>query len=90
MGVQPRGVADGRTGPRSDIRSYRLTDDGVLIGLALVVDARGEPRFLQFAAKPDGGDYPEFTEDSAAQYLIDGTPPSRTYSETPIDYIQYS
>ena len=71
-------------GPQSDIRSYRLTDDGVLIGLAVIVDAQGEPRFLQFAAKPDGGDYPEFSEASAAQYLIDGTLPPRTYSETPI------
>ena len=71
-------------GPQSDIRSYRLTDDGVLIGLAVIVDAEGEPRFLQFAAKPDGGDYPEFSEASAAQYLIDGTLPPRTYSETEI------
>lgn len=70
---------------QSHVRSYRLTDDGVLIGLANIVDGQGRPFFLQFAAKPDGKDYPEFDTMSAARYLIDGTPPRRTYSETPID-----
>lgn len=72
-------------GVQSDIRSYRLTDDGVLIGLAIIVGANGEPFFLQFAAKPDGGDYPEFDAGTAAQYLIDGTAPARTYAEIPTD-----
>src|SRR5690606_27913225 len=45
----------------------------------------GRPSFLQFAAKPDGADYPEFDTGSAAQYLIDGTKPIGTYAETAVD-----
>ena len=51
----------------------------------VTVDAQGRPSFLQFAARPDGNDYPEFDATTAARYLIDKTPPTRTYSETPID-----
>jgi hypothetical protein len=67
--------------PQTEIRSYRLTDGGVLIGLAINIDAQGRPSFLQFAAKPDGKDYPEFDTQSAAKYLADGTMPARTYAE---------
>ena len=69
--------------PQSEVRSYRLSPDGVLIGVAISVDDRGRPGFLQFAARPDGKDYPEFSTDSAARYLIDGTAPPRTYAEIP-------
>jgi hypothetical protein len=65
------------------VRSYRLTDNGVLIGLAVIVDSQGRPYFLQFAAKPGGKDYPEFSADSAANYLSNGTAPPRTYAEIP-------
>jgi hypothetical protein len=51
----------------------------------VVVDAEGTPSFLQFAAKPDGKDYPEFDSDSAAKYLLDGSPPRASYAETAID-----
>jgi hypothetical protein len=71
--------------PETEVRRYSLADDGTVIGLAVTVDARGNPSFLQFAAKPDGMDYPEFSARSAAQYLMDGSAPPGTYSETPID-----
>jgi hypothetical protein len=71
--------------PQTHVRRYSLGPDGSLIGLAVIVDADGTPSFLQFAAKPDGKDYPEFDAGSAAQYLIDGSPPPATYAETPID-----
>ena len=71
--------------PQTHVRRYSLAPDGSLVGLAVVVSADGTPSFLQFAAKPDGRDYPEFDARSAAQYLIDGTTPPATYSETPID-----
>ena len=67
--------------PQTHVRSYRLADDGVLIGVAVIVDAQGRPSFLQFAAKLDGKDYPEFNTESAAKYLSDGTVPPRTYAE---------
>lgn len=65
------------------VRGYRLREDGVLIGVAVSVAPDGTPQFLQFAAKPDGKDYPEFETQTAAQYLVDRTPPPRTYSESP-------
>jgi hypothetical protein len=68
---------------QTHVRSYRLADDGKLIGIAVTVDAQGRPNFLQFAAKLDGKDYPEFSADSAAKYLSDGTTPPRTYAESP-------
>jgi hypothetical protein len=71
--------------PQTHVRRYSLADDGTLIGLAVVVDARGRPNFLQFAAKDDGRDYAEFDSGSLARFQIDGTPGPRTYSETPID-----
>jgi hypothetical protein len=69
--------------PQSHVRSYRMGPDGVLVGLAVVVAANGTPGFLIFAAKPDGQDHPEFDTGAAARYLADGTPPPRTYAETP-------
>ncbi|MEO8306827.1 MAG: hypothetical protein ABI616_02150 [Pseudomonadota bacterium] len=69
--------------PQTQVRSYRLIDDGFVIGVAVIVDAQGRPTFLQFAARPDGKDYPEFSTDSAAKYLRDGTKPPRTYAEIP-------
>ncbi len=69
--------------PQSEVRSYRLTDAGVLIGVAVNIDAQGRPNFLQFAAKPDGKDHPEFDTRSAAEYLADGKAPVRTYAEIP-------
>lgn len=69
--------------PQTEVRSYRLAENGVLIGVAVMVDSQGRPNFLQFAAKADGKDYPEFDTKSAAQYLSNGTAPSRTYAETP-------
>jgi hypothetical protein len=71
--------------PQTHIRSYRLNEKGFLVGVAVIVDAQGRPNFLQFAAKVDGKDYPEFSTDSAANYLSDGTRPPRTYSESPTD-----
>jgi hypothetical protein len=71
--------------PRVHVRRYSLAEDGTLVGLAVVVDARGNPTFLQFAASPDGEDYPELDARSAARYLIDGSAPPATYAETPVD-----
>lgn len=72
--------------PQVHIRRYSLAADGTtLIGLAVTVDALGNPNFLQFAAKPDGKDYPEIDARTAAQYLMDGSAPPATYAETPID-----
>lgn len=69
--------------PQTHVRSYRLRADGVLVGQAVVVEANGEPRFLIFSGKIDGGGDREFDTQSAADYLANGTTPPRTYTESP-------
>jgi hypothetical protein len=71
--------------PQVHVRRYSLAPDGTLVGLAVVVDAAGNPYFLQFAAKADGKDYPEFDSGALAALQIDGTKPTGTYAETPVD-----
>jgi hypothetical protein len=71
--------------PQVHVRRYSLAQDGTLVGLAVVVDARGVPNFLQFAAKDDGKDYSEYDSYSLAQFQIDGSTSRGAYSETPVD-----
>ena len=71
--------------PQVHVRRYSLAPDGTLVGLAVVVDAAGNPYFLQFAAKADGKDYAEFDSRSLAALQIDGTQPKATYAETTVD-----
>ena len=71
--------------PRVHVRRYSLAPDGTLVGLAVIVASNGQPDFLQFAAKADGKDYPEFNSAALAALQIDGTPPRGAYSETTVD-----
>ena len=67
--------------PQSQVRQYFLTDDDFLVGLAVTIDAEGNPSFLQFAGKTDGNDYPEYSVRPLAQFQISGTVTPLTYSE---------
>jgi len=71
--------------PQVHVRRYSLAEDGTVIGLAIVVDAAGNPDFLQFAAKSDGKDYAEFDSRSLAALQMSGTPSRAEYAETPVD-----
>jgi hypothetical protein len=71
--------------PQMHVRRYSMLDDGTLVGLAVFVDPRGTPGFLQFAAKPDGKDYAEYDSQALAAFQAQGITSRRTYSETPID-----
>ena len=71
--------------PQMHVRRYSLLDDGTLVGLAVFVDPRGTPGFLQFAAKPDGKDYAGYDSQLLAAFQASGITSKRTYSETPID-----
>ena len=71
--------------PQMHVRRYSVLDDGTLVGLAVFVDARGNPGFLQFAAKADGKDYAEYDSQALAAFQARGVTAQRTYSETPID-----
>jgi len=71
--------------PRTHVRKYSLGPDGTLVGLAIVVDAAGNPDFLQFAGRSDGKDYPEFNSLILARWQVQGTKTPREYTERPVD-----
>lgn len=70
---------------RVEIRQYQMRPDGFLVGLLITSDAQGRYHYLQFTAKSDGKDYPEFTEVILADMLAAGKQTPRTYAETVLD-----
>jgi len=67
-----------------EIRQYAMRPDGFLVGLLI----SGTPQrygWLQFTAKSDGKDYPEYSDQNLANMLAAGTQTPRTYSEKIID-----
>jgi hypothetical protein len=67
-----------------EVRQYRLRPDGFMVGLLFQGDSRGL-RYLQFTAKSDGRDYPEYTDQLLADFIAAGRQPPRTYAERQID-----
>jgi hypothetical protein len=67
-----------------DIRRYTMRPDGYLVGLLVTSNDRGV-HFLQFTAKSDGKDYPEYSDDLLADMIAAAKPTTRTYAETVID-----
>jgi hypothetical protein len=68
-----------------DIREYKLRDDGFLVGLLIQSNPRGGYHYLQFTAKSDGKDYPEYSDDLLADMIAAGRQTPRTYSELIVD-----
>jgi len=67
-----------------EIRQYNMRPDGFLVGLLIT----GTPRayhYLQFVAKSDGKDYPEYSDVIVSDWLAAGTPTPRAYAERTID-----
>jgi len=71
--------------PRMDVRQYSLRDDGLILGLAVWVNADGSPDFLQFTGRTDGQRYPEYDSPLLAELQATGTLSSREFTETIID-----
>jgi len=67
-----------------EIRQYSMRQDGFLVGLLITGSPRGY-HYLQFVAKRDGKDYPEYSDQIVGELVAANTPTPRTYSETPID-----
>ncbi len=67
-----------------EVRQYNLRPDGFLIGLLITVNAQGY-HYLQFTAKSDGTDYPEYSDQILADMIAEGKQTPRTYSEKVID-----
>lgn len=68
-----------------EIRQYRMRSDGFLVGLLITTDRQGNYHYLQFTAKSDGKDYPEYTEALLADRIAAGKPTPRTYAERVVD-----
>jgi hypothetical protein len=67
-----------------EIRQYALRPDDYLVGLLVTSNDRGV-HYLQFTAKSDGKDYPEYSDDLLANMIAAAKPTTRTYAETAID-----
>jgi hypothetical protein len=67
-----------------EIRQYRLRPDGYLVGLLITSNA-GDYHYLQFVAKSDGQDYPEYSDQIVGDLVAAGKPTRRTYAEKVID-----
>jgi len=68
-----------------EIRQYKLRPDGFLVGLLITNDPQGSYHYLQFTAKSDGKDYPEYTEVLLSDMVAAGKQTPRTYAEAVID-----
>ncbi|HWH59504.1 MAG TPA: hypothetical protein VN682_17885 [Terriglobales bacterium] len=68
-----------------EIRQYSLRPDGFLVGMLITTDHRGSYHYLQFTAKSDGKDYPEYTDTLVADMIAAGKHTPRTYAETVLD-----
>lgn len=67
-----------------EIRQYTMRPDGYLVGLLMTSSPRGY-HYLQFTAKSDGKDYPEYSDDIVAELIASGKPTTRSYSERIVD-----
>jgi hypothetical protein len=67
-----------------EIRQDSVRPDGFLVGLLIT----GTPQAylsLQFVARRDGKDYPEYSDQNIADMVASGKPTPRTYAERMID-----
>jgi len=67
-----------------EIRQYSLRPDGFLVGLLISSNAR-DYHYLQFVARSDGRDYPEYSDQIVGDLVAAGKPTRRTYAEKTID-----
>ena len=67
-----------------EIRQYAMRPDGFLVGLLIQGTPQGY-HYLQFVAKSDGKDYPEYSDQIVGDLVAAGRPTRRTYAEKTID-----
>ena len=68
-----------------EIRQYSMRPDGFLVGLLIQGNAARGYHYLQFTAKSDGKEYPEYSDPIVADMIAMGKQTIRTYSETIVD-----
>jgi hypothetical protein len=69
----------------TEIRQYVVRPDGFLVGLLITGMPQGPFHTLQFTAKSDGKDYPEYSDQNIADMIANGRATPRTYAERQID-----
>ena len=67
-----------------EIRQYSLRPDGFLVGLLITGNPLGY-HYLQFVARSDGKDYPEYSDQIVGDLVAAERPTRRTYAESVID-----
>jgi hypothetical protein len=67
-----------------EIRQYAVRPDGFLVGV-LINGTSQAYHWLQFVAKSDGKDYPEYSDQIVGDFVAAGTPTPRTYAERQLD-----
>ena len=68
-----------------EIRQYSVRQDGYLIGLLITGTPLRGYHYLQFVARSDGKDYPEYSDTIVGDLIAAGRPTPRAYAETHID-----
>jgi hypothetical protein len=68
-----------------EIRQYSMRPDGFLVGLLITGNAQRGYHYLQFVARSDGKDYPEYSDQIVGELVAAGKPTPRTYAERVID-----
>jgi len=68
-----------------EIRQYSMRPDGFLVGLLITGSPLRGYHYLQFVAKSDGKDYPEYSDLIVGDLIASNKPTPRTYAEHPID-----
>jgi len=69
----------------TEIRQYVMRPDGFLVGLLITGMPQGPFHTLQFTAKSDGKDYPEYSDQNISEMIANGRATRRTYAERMID-----
>jgi len=69
----------------TEIRQYSRRPDGYMIGLLITRNSQVGYHYLQFVARSDGKDYPEYSDVIVGDLVAANKPTRRTYSETADD-----
>ena len=68
-----------------EIRQYSVRPDGFLVGLLITGNPSRGYHYLQFVAKSDGKDYPEYSDVIVGDLVAAGAPTRRSYAERAVD-----
>jgi len=74
------------SGAASQVRRLEIRKDGFTVLMIFDVDSQGTPAFTEYVYKPDGKDYPGYSQTTLADFLAAGTKGSTTTVKFVDDY----